>query len=811
MKFTLDWLRDHLETRADIRTIAEALTVIGHEVDSVANPGDPLASFTICKVIKTHPHPNADSLQVCRVATWPDGRGGRQEEVEVVCGAPNARSGLIGVFAPPGSWIPGTEMMLKEATIRGVTSSGMLCSERELMISDEHDGIIELPSDAPLGMAYADWVGLNDPVIDLDVTPNRPDALGVRGIARDLAAHGIGTMKPRTRPSIEGRFDCPVSVNIHGDAAGGCPLFLGRLIRGVANGPSPAWMQRRLKAIGLRPISALVDITNYLTYDRSRPLHVFDADKLTGSLKISFAAGGETLTALDGQNYMFDADTMAISDATGPVSLAGLIGGDRTGCTDETVNVFVESALWDPLMIARSGRRLRINSDARYRFERGVDPSDTEAGLDAATELILTICGGEPSRIARAGTVPKPERTLTLRTGRVARLVGMSIRPETQCRILEDLGFRPQVEDEIITVTSPSWRPDIHGEADLVEEVARIASLAKLKGRPMKRRCKGVAAAILTPAQKREGILRRRIASLGYNECLTYSFTQSSLSELFLEDAVHVALENPISSELDVMRPDLLPGLLQAASRNQKRGVQSLSIFEIGPIFTGHDPGEQMLQATGIRIGPTGPRSPHKSVRAADIYDAKADLEQVLETISPTMRWKTDTATPPGWHPGRTGCLYLRPDQPVALFGQISPKVLRKSRIRGGAVAFTIYIDRIPFPRKQIRTRPALALNDLQGAVRDFAFIVGDTCPAGAITAAVQRSKSREFIESVSVFDEFSGKPAAEQFGKSFKSIAISVHLQPRVKAFTDAELSQISDEIVAEVRERTGGTLREE
>jgi len=811
MKFTLDWLRDHLETTAGLQTITEALTIIGHEVDSVHNPGDSLADFTICRVIETRTHPDADALQVCRLATRSNGVEGRQEEVEVVCGAPNARAGLVGVFAPPGSWIPGTGMMLKQATIRGVTSSGMLCSERELMISDEHDGIIELPDDAPLGMPYAEWSGLNDPIIDIDVTPNRPDALGVRGIARDLAAHGIGTLKTLPNPAIEGTFDCPVAVSIRADKNGGCPLFLGRLIRGVTNQPSPTWMQRRLEAIGLRPISALVDITNYVTYDRNRPLHVFDADKLKGPLHIHHAAGNETLTALDGQDYEFDAATMAISDESGPVSLAGLIGGERTGCSDTTVNVFVESALWDPVMIARSGRRLKINSDARYRFERGVDPEFTQGGLDLASTMILGICGGEPSRVATDGTLPRTARTYTLRTDRVARLVGMKIAPTRQVRILEDLGFAPRQKDDVITVTTPSWRPDIHGEADLVEEVARIASLAKLKGRAMKRRHRGVVSSILTPAQIRERALRRSIASLGYNECVTYSFTETPLAESFLADTAPVALDNPISSELDVMRPDLLPGLLLAAARNQKRGAQSLALFEVGPVFTGHNPGDQVLQATGLRIGPAAPRSPHESMRLVDIYDVKADLERVLATISPTIIWKTASATPAGWHPARTGCLFFQPGKPVAMFGQISPKVLRKTRIGGIAVAFTICMDRIPFPRKRSIARPALAVNDLQGVVRDFAFVVEETFPAGDITAAARRSTYRGLIESIMIFDEFTGKDAVRQFGEGYKSVAFSVRLQPKVKAFTDAELSRISDDIIATVTKQTGASLRAE
>ena len=812
MKLTLAWLMDHLDTNADIDAITDALTAIGLEVESVEDPGKAMGHFTICRVKEARQHPDADRLRICTVTTWPDGSNGQSVEVDVVCGAPNARSGMIGVFAPVGSWIPGTGIRLRKATIKGVDSHGMLCSERELMISDEHDGIIDLPEDAPLGERYIDWSGMNDPVIDLAVTPNRPDALGVRGIARDLAAFGLGTLRQLPVPAIEGKFCSPVGVRISSTAKEkDCPLFCGRMIRGVRNVNSPKWMQQRLRSIGLRPISALVDVTNYITHDRNRPLHVFDTDKLNGSLHIHHANGGEMIEALDGQEYTFDPDMLSISDDTGPVSLAGLMGGDGTGCSESTVNVFVESALWDPVTVARSGRRLKINSDARYRFERGVDPEYAREGLELATELIVDMCGGEPSEIVCDGEVPDSSRSYSLGIERVARLVGMDIETGEQLRILQELGFCPELSDKRIVVDVPSWRPDIHGEADLVEEVARIANLSKLEGKPIRKARAGVAVPIMTPMQKREQTARRRIASLGYRECVTYSFTDKSLAFQFMDSSQPVELDNPISSELDVMRPDLMPGLLMAAARNQKRGFNDLAIFEVGPVFHGPEPGDQYLQAAGLLVGNAASRSPHARLRSVDIYDVKADLESVMSAVSPTLGFRTGTATPAGWHPARTGCLYLRPGHPLAIFGEIGPKVLRKVRIRGRAVGFTILIDRIPMPRKRKIARSALEINDLQSVVRDFAFIVSDRMPSGDVLLAASRTRYRDHVEDMNIFDEFAGPRAEKQFGKGYKSIAFSVRLKPKHKAFRDEDITRISADIIQMVTKRTGGTLRDQ
>ena len=639
MKFTLSWLYDHFATTAPLDDILYALTDLGLEVEGVSDPAAKLGAFRICKVIEAVPHPNADRLRLCRVATYPGGPGSAMQEVQVVCGAPNARTGLVGVFAPVGTHVPGTGVDLKPGVIRGVESNGMLCSEREMELSDDHDGIIDLPADAPLGARFIDYKGLNDPMIHIKVTPNRPDALGVRGIARDLAARGLGTLKPLPVPVIAGGFVSPVTVSIDaGLRAKGCPHFAGRTIRGVKNGASPAWLQARLRAIGLRPISALVDITNFFTYGLNRPLHVFDVAKVHGPLRVRGAAGGETLLALDGKTYTLLAGQMVISDDQGPESLAGIMGGEASGCTEATTDVFLESAWWDPITIAATGRALKINSDARYRFERGVDPAFTLPGLDLATQMILDLCGGEASVLVQDGAPVDVTRAYRLDTARVVSLVGMDIPAEVQRASLTALGF---VLDGDMA-TPPTWRPDVLGEADLVEEVARVASLAKLEGRPLPRVNTGVPRPILTPAQVRERSARRTLAGMGYNECVTYSFIDATDAALFGGGADAVRVDNPISSEMSHLRPDLLPGLLRAAARNQARGFADMALMEVGPVFTGGEPGAQYLQATGLLIGAAAGRNPHGPRRMVDVYDAKADAEAVLAAIGAPVRVQMD-------------------------------------------------------------------------------------------------------------------------------------------------------------------------
>lgn len=801
MKFTLSWLKDHLETDATVDQIAEALTDLGLEVEEVVNPASKLETFTLAKVQSAEQHPDADRLRVCMVET---DEGVKQ----IVCGAPNARAGITVVLAKPGDYVPGIDVTLSVGNIRGVESHGMMASERELELSDEHNGIIELPS-GEVGQKFTDWLAENrpeavDPVIEIAITPNRPDALGVRGVARDLAARGLGKLKPLDIPAVEGAFDAPVSVTI--DPAlkeKGCPLFAGRVIRGVKNGPSPEWLQKRLKAIGLRPISTLVDITNYFTYDLNRPLHVFDMKKVAGNLVIKPAEGGEEFLALDEKTYTMRAGDMVICDDNGVESLAGIMGGEASGADEDTVDVFLESAYWDPITIAATGRALKINSDARYRFERGVDPAFTLPGLDLAAQMVVDLCGGEVSNVVMDGAVPNVSRAYRLDPARVISLVGMDIPEATQRETLEALGFTLNGDMAV----PPSWRPDVLGEADLVEEVARIASLTKLEGKPLARETTGVPGAILTPMQQRERMARRTTAALGYNECVTYSFIDEASAKLFGGGADATKLENPISSEMTHMRPDLLPGLLQAASRNQARGFADLALFEVGPAFAGGEPGEQVLQATGLLVGQSAPRDPFGSRRPVDLYDAKADAEAVLAAIGAPARAQINRKLDAWWHPGRAGNMALGPNV-LATFGEVHPKVLREMGVKGPAVAFTIRLENIPFPKKKGATRPALEISDLQAVERDFAFVVDAGVEAlTAVNAAMGADK--KLIESVNVFDQFTGPKAEEQMGAGKKSIALTVRMQPADKTLTDAEIEAVSKKIVEKVSKATGGTLR--
>ena len=804
MKFTLDWLRDHLETDAPMGTLLAALTDLGLEVEGVDDPSASLGVFRIARVIEAVQHPNADRLRLCRVETWPDGPDGRTEEVQVVCGAPNARTGLIGVFAPAGSHIPGTGVDLKPGVIRGVESNGMLCSERELMVSDDHDGIIDLPQDAPLGARFIDYRGLSDPAINVKVTPNRPDALGVRGIARDLAARGLGVLKPLEIPEIAAGFPCPVRIEVHPDLqARGCPLFAGCLIRGVANGPSPAWLQTRLRAVGLRPISALVDITNFFTIGLNRPLHVFDAARVTGTMRIHPAEGGETLLALDGKTYTMRPGMLLISDDNGPESLAGVMGGEASGVSEATTDVFLESALWDPVSIATTGRALRINTDARYRFERGVDPAFALPGLALATRMILDLCGGEASDVVQQGAAPDVTRSYRFDPARMKALVGLDV-PEAEQRLtLEALGFTLHGND----ATPPSWRPDVTGDVDLVEEVARVASLSRLVGEPLPRPAPGVPTPVLTPLQTRERVARRTLAALGYDECVTYSFIAQDPASLFGGGTEAVRVENPISTAMSHMRPDMLPGLLAAAARNQARGFMDLSLAEVGPVFHGGEPGEQALQVTGLRIGQSSPRDPFGSRRPVDIYDAKADAEAVLAALGAPPRTQIGRKVPSWFHPGRSGTIALGPNV-LATFGEVHPAILRRMAVRGPAVAFTVFPANVPMPKTKTPTRPALTLSDLQAVERDFAFVVDARVEALTALNAAQGA-DKALIESVRLFDQFTGDKAEAQMGPGRKSIAFTVRLRPVDATLTDREIEAACAKVVDKVAKATGGTLR--
>ncbi len=801
MKFTLSWLKDHLDTTAPLDDILYALTDLGLEVEEVVNPLAKLAPFTLARVLQAEKHPDADKLRVCRVLT-------DEGEKQIVCGAPNAREGIIVVWCKPGDYVPGIDVTLGIGKIRGVESHGMMASERELELSDEHNGIIELPS-GEVGQKFVDWLALNrpgfvDPMVHIKVTPNRPDALGVRGVARDLAARGLGTLKPLPVPPIQAGFASPVQVEIAAELqARGCPHFAGRTIRGVKNGPSPEWLANRLKAIGLRPISTLVDITNYFTYGLNRPLHVFDAGKVQGKLRVHAALGGEEFAGLDGKTHTLRAGQMVISDDRGVASLAGIMGGEATGCTDTTTDVFLESAWWDPITIATTGRALKINSDARYRFERGVDPAFTLPGLDLATRLILDLCGGEASEIASDGAPINTARAYRLDTARVVSLVGMDIAEADQRRTLDSLGFVMNGD----MATPPSWRPDVLGEADLVEEVARIASLTKLQGKPLARSLPGVPRPILTPLQTRERTARRSLAALGYNECVTYSFIDQTAATLFGGGTDAVRVDNPISSEMTHLRPDLLPGLLRAAARNQARGFMDMALFEVGPVFHGGEPGEQQLQATGLLIGFNAPRDPHGSRRAADVFDAKADAETILAAIGAPSRVQISRKLTAWWHPGRSGVIGLGPNV-LASFGEVHPQVLATLNVKGPAVAFTILVQNLPLPKIKTPTKPALALSDLQAVDRDFAFVVDKSVEAlTAINAAIGADKT--LIQTVQLFDQFTGDKAEAQMGAGKKSIALTVRLQPREKTLTEAEIELVCAKIIDKVSKATGGALR--
>ncbi|MEZ5673793.1 MAG: phenylalanine--tRNA ligase subunit beta [Thalassovita sp.] len=798
MKFTLSWLKEHLDTQASLDDILDALTDLGLEVEGVEDPAAKLSSFTLAKVKHAEQHPDADRLRVCTVET-------DEGDKQIVCGAPNARAGITVVLCKPGDYVPGIDVTLSVGNIRGVESHGMMASERELELSDEHNGIIELPS-GQVGQKFTDWLAENDPakvdpVIEIAITPNRPDALGVRGVALDLAARGLGVMKPAKTAQIDGGFACPITVTIDEDTReNGCEVFAGRLIKGVKNGPSPAWLQARLKAIGLRPISCLVDVTNFFTYDRNRPLHVFDADKVKGDLRVHRTQGGETMLGLDEKDYTFGAGQVVISDDAGVESIGGIMGGEVSGCTDDTVNVFLEAAVWDRIQIATTGRALKINTDARYRNERGIDPDYNMQALDDATQMILDLCGGEPSNVTVAGQVPDVSRAYRLDAQRIQSLVGMDIPEDEQRRILTSLGFR--LDGDMAYV--PSWRPDVMGEADLVEEVARVASLTKLQGKPLPRAQAGVPAPILSTRQKREQIARRTAAALGYNECVTYSFIDQASAAVFGGGTDATMLENPISSEMSHMRPDLLAGLLQAAARNQARGFMDMALFEVGPVFSGGEPGEQRLQIAGILVGRTGPKDVHGAARPVDLFDAKADAEALLAAIGAPAKVQVMRNGAGWWHPGRHGQICLGPKKVLGTFGEVHPKALTALDVKGPVVAFTLWPEEVPEPRKVGSTRPALTISDLQAVERDFAFVVDTQVEALTLVNAAAGS-DKALIEDVRVFDQFIGG----SLGEGKKSIAITVRMQPTEKTLTEKDIEAVAAKIVEKVGKATGGVLR--
>jgi len=804
MKFTLSWLREHLDTDHRLAELADKLTMIGLEVERLDDKAAELAPYVIARVVDAKQHPNADRLRVCMVDV------GDGKPIQVVCGAPNARTGMTAVFAPPGTFIPGKNITLAVGTIRGVESRGMLISGAEIQVSDDHDGIIDLPADAPVGQPYAAWAGLDDPVIEINLTPNRPDCAGVHGIARDLAAADMGKFKENTVKPVKGAFPCPVSVRLDfGKTPSLCPAFGLRLVRGVKNGPSPDWLQRRLAAIGLRPINALVDITNYITFDRGRPLHVFDAAKVKGNLVVRRARAGETLTALDGKTYTLDDAMCVIADDQAVESLSGIMGGQATGCSDATTDVLVESALWDELNIAHTGRRLGITSDARYRFERGVDPAFMLPGLELATRMVLDLCGGTPSEITVAGEVTIPDRVIDFPLDEPKRLAGVDLGLPEIKRVLSHLGFSVAGSRPKLKIAVPSWRPDVHGAADIVEELVRIIGVDRVPPAPFPR---GPLARkpVLTAIQNRTRRAKRALAARGLTEAVTWSFVSKANAVLFGGGDAALALANPIAADLSDMRPSLLPGLIAAAQRNADRGFPNTALFEVGQIFRGDQPQDQFTAASGVRraLAKASGIGRHWSdgARAVDAFDAKADALAVLAAAgAPAQALQVVPGGPAWFHPGRSGTIQIGPQNVLGHFGELHPRALEALDAEGPLVAFEVILERIPEPRaRPTRAKPALDLSPLQPVERDFAFVVDRAVKAADLVRAAQGAE-RKLITQVNVFDVYEG----EGIEPGKKSIAIAVTLQPREKTMTDQEIDAIGAKIVTEVAKRTGGTLR--
>lgn len=818
MKFTLSWLRDHLETEVPLARLTETLSMIGLEVEHVDDRAAALAPFRIARVIEAAPHPDADRLRACRVEI------GEGAPVSVVCGAPNARAGMKTVFAPPGSVIPATGVVLKIGKIRGVESAGMLLSLRELGLGEDHAGIVELPETAPVGASYAGWAGLDDPMIEIAVTPNRGDALAVRGIARDLAAAGLGRLKPWSAAPVAARFESPLTWRIDWPEA--CPYVLGRSFRGLRNGPSPDWLAARLRAIGLRPINALVDITNFFTFDLGRPLHVFDIKKISGPEMVIRRGAGETLRALNNREYPLQGEDCVIADAAAARSLAGIMGGVESGCDEATTEVFLECALFDPVRIAQSGRRHQILSDARSRFERGIDPALLPDAVEAASRMILALCGGEASAVVGAGAEPPWRRRAGLRFSRLGALGGVEMAPETAIARLEALGFGLAERDAERAIFSvPSWRSDIAApgaldvapgiaadrvallaesvaaiapEADLVEEVLRLGGLDAVPAVSLP--CPApVPGPSLTPAGVRVALARRCLAGRGLAECVSFAFMARQDAARFGEIPAALRLLNPIAADLDQLRPTPLAALAHAASRNLARGADVVALFEIGPGF-GADGAREI--AAGLRAG-APPRHWAAPARPWDAFDAKADALAGLAALGVAAESLVTVAEAPAhYHPGRAGTLRLGPRTVLAAFGEIHPDVTGALDIAGAAVACEIFLDAIPAAKRRRRAAPELS--PLQPVRRDFAFLVAAAVPAEAVLRAA-RGAERGLIAGVSLFDVYAGEPlpAGE------KSLALEVVLQPRERALTDAEIEAIAARIVTAVTAATGARLR--
>jgi phenylalanyl-tRNA synthetase beta chain len=803
VKFTLSWLKEHLDTNASLEAIVDKLTMIGLEVERVEDPAQKFAPFKVVEVLSAVQHPNADRLRVCMVNT------GEGAPLQIVCGAPNARGGIKAVLGLPGTYIPGKDITLGVGKIRGVESNGMLISGAEIEFSDDADGIIEMPADAPVGTPFAEVLGINDPVIEINLTPNRSDCTGVSGIARDLSAADIGKLTTPAPKAVEGKFPCPVQVKFDfPDGPSLCPAFALRLVKGVNNGPSPEWLQTKLKAIGLRPINALVDITNFLTFDRGRPLHVFDAKKVHGNLVVRRGKKGESLLALDGKTYPLDETMCVIADDKAVESLAGIMGGETSGCDENTTDVLIESALWVPHNVAQTGRKLGINSDARYRFERGVDPAFMLPGLELATQMVLDLCGGTPSQVVVAGDPNTDDKPIDFPLDEIKRLAGLDIAfPETR-KILSALGFHIAGNAPQVKVARPSWRPDIEGKADLVEEIVRIAGVDRVPPTPFDRG-EAPRKPVLTPAQVRVRKARRALAVRGMVEAVTWSFISKQQAELFDGGKPELALANPIASDLSDMRPSLIPGLVAAAQKNADRGYSDTALFEVGQIFSGTQPEQQFTAATGVRNGRSksdGSGRHWMSGGNADVFDAKADALAALAAAGAPMQALQIVPGGPAWfHPGRSGTIQMGPQNILGAFGELHPRALEALDAQGPIAAFEVILERIPEPKaKSTRAKPALTLSPFQPVERDFAFVVERKVKAADILRAAQNA-DKKLITNVAVFDVYEGRGIDP--GK--KSVAIAVTIQPREKTMTDEEIDAIGQKIVAEVTKRTGGALR--
>ena len=798
MKFTLSWLKDYLETEASLGDILAKLNAIGLEVEGVENPAEKLAPFKVAQILEANPHPDADKLRVCRVS---DGA----QELQIVCGAPNARTGIKVVLGQPGDYVPGLDVTLKKAKIRGVDSSGMMCSYKELELGDDHDGIIELAEDAPLGMSFVDYAKLDDPTIEIAITPNRQDCLGIYGVARDLAAAGLGTLKALPSDKVAGTFesDVWVSIDLPEGHENACTLFVGRRFRGLKNGPSPKWLQDRLKAIGLRPISALVDVTNYISYDLGRPLHVYDAKKLAGNLKVRLASKGESFLALDGKTYACKGGETVVADDAAVQGFGGVIGGEDTGCDENTTDMVLEAALFDPIATAMTGREHGINTDARYRFERGVDSQFVQQGIELASRLVLDLCGGEASAPFEAGATPVWDRTVPFRSERVKTLGGLDLPAETSLAILARLGFNV-VGGDPYTVHVPSWRVDVEGEADIVEEVLRIHGLDNIPSVQLPS-LDHKAGTTLSPRQKQARAAKRRLAAAGMHEAVTWSFMKREHAVLFGGGGDDLVVDNPISSELDCMRPSILPNLIQAAGRNKDRGVALVALFEVGPIYLNDSEKGQQLWASGIRAGDIAERQWEAASRKVTVFDAKRDALAALEAAgAPVANLQAFDEAPGHYHPGRSGTLRLGPKNVLASFGELHPRVLKALDVDGPVVGFEVNLDAIPAARKSGASKGALVVSNLQSVERDFAFLISRDAKAAELVRAI-RGADKTHITDVRLFDLYEGKGVPE----GMRSVAVSVILEPKEETFADKDIEAIAAKVCAAAEKAVGATLR--